>query len=208
MATQSQRKLERLLEKAEALFWKYGYNGVSVDQIAHEAGISKMTVYKHFPSKEDLFIEVLMKYSMVHTNKIMEIIGQNYHTFDKVECLYTYILQISRQTPAILSKDIMERPNVLAKLMPFKEQKTLEMWRYILEDGIRKGEIRPLDVEFVSNLLLHLPTAFAVKRDYYMDESKRLKMLNSFFDFLKYGLLGSIESPQQLKKEEGAEDEK
>jgi len=89
MANQSQKKLDRLMEKSEELFWKYGYNGVSVDQIAKEAGISKMTIYKHFSSKEELFIQVLMDYAIYHTNKTMEIIEGKYHTFDKIESLYT-----------------------------------------------------------------------------------------------------------------------
>lgn len=196
MANQSQKKLERLRGKAEELFWKYGFNGVSVDQIAKEAGISKMTIYKHFPSKEDLFIEVLMDYSIYHTNKIMEAISDKDRTFDKIECLYTYMVQLSSQIPAILSKDIMERPNVLSKLIPFKEQKALAMWRYILEDGIQKGEVRPLDVEFASHFLLNLPAAFAAKTEYYTDENMRLKLYESFFDFLKYGLLGGKENSQ------------
>ena len=57
MANQSQKKFDRLMEKSKELFWKYGYNGVSVDQIAKEAGISKMTIYKHFSSKEDLLFK-------------------------------------------------------------------------------------------------------------------------------------------------------
>jgi len=206
MASQSQKKLERLLEKAEELFWKYGYNGVSVDQIANEAGISKMTIYKHFPSKEDLFIEVLIKYSKYHINIIMDVLSKNHHTFEKIEYLYSYTLKLSSQIPAILTKDILERANVMNKLMAFKEEKSLDMWRYILEDGIQKGEIRPLDVDFVSQLLLNLPAAFALKSEFYTDEKKRLKLYESFFDFLKYGLLGS--KVNQIEEREGTEDDK
>ena len=182
------------MKKAEELFWKFGYNGVSVDRIAAEAGISKMTVYKHFASKEDLFIQVLMDYAIYHTNNIMEALEEKYHTFEKIESLYTSSIELSGQFPAILAKDIMERPYVMNKLMAYKEEKSLTLWRYILEDGIKRGEIRPLDVDFVSKLLWHIPQIFVDNKDYYTDEGIRNRLFESLFDFLKYGLLGNQRS--------------
>lgn len=208
MTNQSQKKLDRLMEKAEELFWKYGYHGVSVDRIAAEAGISKMTIYKHFSSKEELFIQVLLDYAIYHTNKMMEMLQEKYHTFDKIETLYTYSIKLSGQMPAILTKDVMERPQVMQKLMAFKEERSLALWRYILEDGIKKGEIRPLDVDFVSQLLWHIPKIFVDNEDYYINERKREKLFESLFDFLKFGLLGSKECPEHFKDPKKAEDRK
>jgi TetR/AcrR family transcriptional repressor of mexJK operon len=44
-----------ILETAKRLFLAQGYEGVSMDQIAAEAGVSKLTVYSHFGDKETLF---------------------------------------------------------------------------------------------------------------------------------------------------------
>ncbi len=44
-----------ILEAAKRLFLVEGYDGVSMDQIAAEAGVSKLTVYSHFGDKESLF---------------------------------------------------------------------------------------------------------------------------------------------------------
>lgn len=46
-----------ILEAAKKLFVEQGYEGVSMDQIAAEAGVSKLTVYSHFGDKETLFGE-------------------------------------------------------------------------------------------------------------------------------------------------------
>ena len=48
-----------ILNTALALFNAYGYAAVGVDRIRDEANASKMTLYKHFPSKEILIQEVL-----------------------------------------------------------------------------------------------------------------------------------------------------
>lgn len=49
-------RLQRILAAAARQFHEHGLAGTSMDAIAAEAGVSKMTVYSHFPSKEALFI--------------------------------------------------------------------------------------------------------------------------------------------------------
>lgn len=190
MAGHSEKKLRKLLEKSEELFWKFGYNAVTMDQIAAEAGISKMTIYKHFHSKEDLYFEVLKNTITYHINKIMETIDEKYHTIEKIEFLYNYTMDLAKQYPVIVFKDIIEHKSLLEKVMAIKQEKTLPIWRLILEDGIRKKEIREMDIDFVSELLMNLPAAIK-NMDYFGDESKQLKLYESFFDFIKYGMLGS-----------------
>lgn len=50
---------ERILAAASDLFSGSAYSAVSVDEIARQAGLTKMTVYQHFKSKEQLFLECL-----------------------------------------------------------------------------------------------------------------------------------------------------
>ncbi len=199
MTNQRKKKHTRLMEVSEELFWKYGYYGVTMDEIAKAAGISKVTIYNHFPTKDDLFIQVLINNTERHMNSVMEKIDENYHTFDKIDCLYAYMLNIAKDFPPILGKDIMERMNVMDKLLEYKTQKALFMWRHILEDGIQKGEIRKLDIEFAANLLLYMPTMF-MKMDYFsMDDTQRLALYENLFGFMKYGLLGGLENQEHNK---------
>lgn len=48
-------KRQAILEAAKRLFLEQGYQGVSMDQIAGAASVSKLTVYSHFGDKETLF---------------------------------------------------------------------------------------------------------------------------------------------------------
>src|SRR5258705_9633275 len=50
---------ERILETAYELFSRHGTQSVGVDRITAEAGTAKMTLYRHFPSKEDLIVAFL-----------------------------------------------------------------------------------------------------------------------------------------------------
>ena len=54
----SERKAS-ILTAAKILFADKGYHGVSVDEIARRLGVSPAVLYRHFPSKEALYDEVL-----------------------------------------------------------------------------------------------------------------------------------------------------
>jgi len=62
MATTKAAKSEakqRLLEAADRLFYQEGIRSVGIDRVIAEASVAKMTLYTHFPSKDDLILAVL-----------------------------------------------------------------------------------------------------------------------------------------------------
>jgi AcrR family transcriptional regulator len=50
-----------ILDAALEVFARGGYNGASIDEIAHAAGVSKALIYEHFPSKRDLHVSLLQE---------------------------------------------------------------------------------------------------------------------------------------------------
>ena len=47
----------KISEVAARMFLERGFDGVTVAEVAREAGVSSVTVFKHFPRKEDLFLD-------------------------------------------------------------------------------------------------------------------------------------------------------
>jgi AcrR family transcriptional regulator len=56
----SDSKRHTILDTAYRLFRAQGFDRTSVSEITAEAGGSKATIYSHFPSKEELFVECMM----------------------------------------------------------------------------------------------------------------------------------------------------
>ena len=50
---------ERLLAVASELFYRNGIRAIGVEAIAEAADTNKMTLYRHFPSKDELVAECL-----------------------------------------------------------------------------------------------------------------------------------------------------
>jgi TetR/AcrR family transcriptional regulator, mexJK operon transcriptional repressor len=58
--SRASRKRRAILQAATTVFFREGYVGTSMDEIAALAGVSKQTVYKHFADKETLFSELVI----------------------------------------------------------------------------------------------------------------------------------------------------
>src|SRR5450631_1376456 len=58
--SKSDSKRQAILENAYRLFRAQGFDGTSMAEITSQVGGSKATLYSHFPSKEELFVECMM----------------------------------------------------------------------------------------------------------------------------------------------------
>jgi AcrR family transcriptional regulator len=55
----STSKRQHIVETAYALFKRVGYHATGIDRIIAESNVAKMTMYRNFPSKDGLIVEVL-----------------------------------------------------------------------------------------------------------------------------------------------------
>lgn len=68
-------KRAAILEAAKGLFVRNAFAGTSMDAVAAEAGVSKLTVYSHFGDKDNLFREVIRA-------RIQDLLPENTYDFD------------------------------------------------------------------------------------------------------------------------------
>lgn len=100
--------IETIMKVAGRLFAERGYDGVSMQLIAKESGVSKTSIFYHFGCKPDLFEEVLdYKYESINTT-ILAAITAIGDPRKKVECIIetffdlllkdrTYLLLMNRE---------------------------------------------------------------------------------------------------------------
>jgi AcrR family transcriptional regulator len=59
MAEPARTSRRQILDTAAELFFRQGYRAVGIDTIVAESGVAKMTLYRHFPSKDELIVAYL-----------------------------------------------------------------------------------------------------------------------------------------------------
>lgn len=75
MANRSKKPL--IVEVALSLFLAKGYKGTSIDAVVKASGVSKPTVYNHFPDKSDLFMEVVKGFIIEHKVSDLTSLAEN-----------------------------------------------------------------------------------------------------------------------------------
>jgi AcrR family transcriptional regulator len=102
-------KRQHIIETAYGLFKRDGFHATGIDRIIAEAKVAKMTMYRHFPSKDGLIVEVLdwraqrferqldrlAQDNMAPEQKIMAIFdwyGRWFHSPDFYGCLFAHAI--------------------------------------------------------------------------------------------------------------------
>lgn len=64
---------ERIIDAATQLFYAQGIRAVSAEKIIAAVGITKVTFYRHFPSKDDLIVAYLQRRAAWERNAILSV---------------------------------------------------------------------------------------------------------------------------------------
>ena len=63
-----------LIDAAMRVFYRYGFHASSLDDIQKEGGISRMTLYNHFKSKDELVVAAMRRRDEIFRNKLMQFV--------------------------------------------------------------------------------------------------------------------------------------
>lgn len=66
MRVRTEARRDAILEAAAKLFEEAGFEGASMSELSRRLGGSKTTLYGYFPSKEELFVAVVRKFTTAH----------------------------------------------------------------------------------------------------------------------------------------------
>jgi AcrR family transcriptional regulator len=83
-------KKKALVDTATRLFAQYGYHAVGIDRIIAESQVAKMTMYKYFPSKSKLVVEVLNTQSAMRAADIAAAIAPHSDPLEKLHAVFLW----------------------------------------------------------------------------------------------------------------------
>jgi AcrR family transcriptional regulator len=146
---------ERLLHSAAELIAEGGYTTASVAAIAERAGLAVGALYRHFPSKAELFVEVFRSVAeQEHT--AMQAAAERYSTFEeRLEAVIrTYAMSAfdNRHLAWALVYEPVD-PLVDAERLAYR-RRYREGMVDLLRDGVHAGTIPEQDVELAAAALV------------------------------------------------------
>jgi TetR/AcrR family acrAB operon transcriptional repressor len=199
---------ERVLDAAQTLFLKFGYDKTTVSDIAEEAGISKGAIYLHFRGKEAVMDALVMREGGRVQSEIMAMIANDPNGANLFN-IYRYSLV------ALTNNDLMRafysrRKEVFGDLLKRLEPKianaesrsmSVEFVRQYQTAGLIRPELDPAAVAF---LFMTMRYGFLMIDEVIpRDQSPPLEVMGHLMaDVLQRGLApeggGDVEAGKQL----------
>ena len=153
----------RIVEAAQALFLQRGFLRVTADDIAGELGMSKATLYKVFPSKEEILRAVVRGILTEIMSHVEGLIRDGSLGFvEKMVALLTYLGTRISRVPPVLIRDLQRSvPDIWKEIDDFRRDKIFKNFKVILEAGRREGFFREdVDVDLLLRMFVSLIQEF------------------------------------------------
>src|SRR5918997_6787892 len=147
---------ERIVAAALDRVAQGGYKSAGVHAVAADAGVAVGTVYRHFPSKGELFAEVFRRASQRELDVVVEVTGADGRpAAERVGAAVEAFCRRALAGPTLAYALIAEPvdPAVESERLRFRIGYR-DAFARVLEDGVRAGELRPHDSGTVAAALV------------------------------------------------------
>ena len=151
---------QELLAAALDLFVERGFAATRLDDVAKAAGVSKGTLYLYFSSKEDLFKAVVRESIIPLIGEAEGMIGEFDGTSEELfrTVITTWWQSMGMTKLSGLPKLMMAEAGNFPELARFYQEEVVnrgeKLVATMLERGMQRGEIRPVDLEIDARLLI------------------------------------------------------
>jgi AcrR family transcriptional regulator len=150
---------EQILAEATRLFAASGFSNTEVQTIADNLGIGKGTVYRHFPSKRDMFMAAVDRGICLLGASVNEAAGISGEPLERILNAIRAYLGFFDTHPEIVELLIQERAEFRDRQTPtyfsHKEQ-SIGQWHLLLRDLMDRGIIRELPEEVIADYISDL----------------------------------------------------
>jgi len=147
----------RIVAAARRQFTSLGYSRTTMADLAGELGMSKKTLYAHFPGKEAI-VSAIMEAKIQEVRTGMHALAEDttIPVMDRAHRMMAFIVrQMGEISPAFLRDLERHHPALYARMETVRAEILPHVWGKLLSDGAAEGLIRrEFDAAFVSEMML------------------------------------------------------
>jgi len=150
---------EEILEAAARLFAEHGYANTDTQLLADELGVGKGTLYRYFPSKQDLFLAAVDRVMHRMRHEIDSSIAPIDDPLDQIAEAVRTFLAFFADHPEFVELIMQERAQFKDRKKPTyfaHREANVERWREKYRSLIAQGRIREMPVERITDVMSQL----------------------------------------------------
>jgi len=146
---------DKIIEQIEEKFFREGFYKTTMDEVASELGMSKKTIYKFFPSKEDLLQAIAQHFLNGIKSKILSKLNTNKNAIEKLgELIKILATATQKATPVRLDEIRKHYPELWIEIDKFRTKVMLENITKVIDQGKSEGLFLDYPTVIVMSILV------------------------------------------------------
>ncbi|CAN0603003.1 unnamed protein product, partial [Ectocarpus sp. 12 AP-2014] len=127
---------DKILERATDMFLNFGFKSVTMDDLAHQMGISKKTIYAHYPNKTQLVEKSTMNLFWHISNGIDDICALKKNPIEEIYDIKRFVMHHLKNEASSPEYQLQKYyPSVHKEL----KQNQFKMMQSCIMDNVKRG---------------------------------------------------------------------
>ncbi|MDP4092907.1 MAG: TetR/AcrR family transcriptional regulator [Bacillota bacterium] len=187
-------KQQKILDTAIRMFAEKGYSNTSTAEIAKEAGVSEVTIFRNYKTKENLLMSVILPFvtdlTPVLTEEFIGELKKACNSFEEFIRMMIYnrynFIKSNKDIFQVVIKEIVYHEDLFKELLPEISRNALEFFNKTINTFKARGEI--IDIPngtmirmMISLVIGYFTTRFVILKDSQLiDETSEIEYLIGF----------------------------
>jgi len=145
----------KIIEHTEEKFFRDGFYKTTMDEIASELRMSKKTIYKFFPSKDDL-VHAIAKFFMNRMkNTILPALNSDKNAIEKLGDLIKILAKASEKISAVRMEELKRHyPSLWIEIDNFRTEMMFGNITRVIDQGKKEGLFADYPTNIIMNVLV------------------------------------------------------
>ena len=147
---------DKIIEQIEDKLFKEGFYKTTMDEVASELGMSKKTIYKFFPSKDDLVMAIAKHFMNVMKSKIVPALNTDKNAIEKLAELINILAAASDKISTKRMEEMKRHfPEIWNEIDKFRTKMMFENITKVIDQGKSEGLFVDYPTTIIMNVLVN-----------------------------------------------------
>jgi AcrR family transcriptional regulator len=145
----------KIIEQIEDKLFSEGFYKTTMDDVASELGMSKKTIYKFFPSKEDLVMAIAKHFMDRMKSKILPALNSDKNAIEKLSELIKILAGASEKISPKRTEEMKRHfPAIWNEIDNFRTKMMFENITKVIDQGRKEGLFIDYPTSIIMNVLV------------------------------------------------------
>ena len=166
---------ETILKAASELFAHKGFKGSTTRDIAVCAGVTEITLYRHFKSKEDIFFEIIKNMSLLSIADELTNLDAKMDIRNKLEHIGIKFIELFQKRSnefRIMLSETITRPDMSKMFFETVPSRGIELLSRVMQKELNDGNFTKADPKLLARAFIGMFLAYNLMQEIFLGKER------------------------------------